>query len=101
VSTPVLRLVLVVASVAGIAGMIVSSIGDKSGPALAFGLLTGGAATALILVTSVERRREPADVELHAEVLEQRVNALVASGADEARVRALVADAVRLGRAGG
>ena len=76
--------------VAGIAGMIVSSIADNSGAALTFGVVTAVAVLVLIAVTAAgPRPLSDAD----AERLEQRIQQLVAAGADEAAVRALVRDA--------
>jgi hypothetical protein len=93
------RLVLVV-FVGGIAGMIVGSIADNNGVAVTFGLVTAVAALCLMLVTSVTAGTE-ASVrfdEAMAESMEQRIAALVADGADETAVRDLVRDAVLLGR---
>jgi hypothetical protein len=100
------RIVLAVC-VAGIAGMIVSSINDNNGAALTAGLLTAVAVLCLIVATAVTAH-DPARVgaaagddpeELGARV-ERGVQDLVGAGADEQRVRALVGDALRLGRAG-
>lgn len=93
-----LRRLLVASCVAGIAGMIVTSIADSAGGALAFGLLTGGAALALMAITAATGDGAVVDDEVLARTVEQRVADLVAAGADEPRVRDLVADAVRLGR---
>lgn len=93
-----LRRLLVVACIAGIAGMIVTSIADSAEGALAFGLLTGGAALALMAITAATGDGAVVDDEVLARTVEQRVVDLVAAGADEPRVRDLVADAVRLGR---
>jgi hypothetical protein len=79
-----IRRALVVVSVAGIAGMIATSIADSSGGALACGLVTGGAAVTLMALTAAARDGSVADE--------------VSAGAEERRVRELVADAVRLGR---
>ena len=85
---------------AGIAGMIVTSIADSADGALAFGLLTATAALGMILVTAVtDGGRARGDDEL-AEALEDRIDLLVEEGADERTLRALVRDAVRLGRQG-
>ncbi len=98
------RIVLAVC-VAGIAGMIVSSINDNNGAALTAGLLTAVAVLCLIVATAVTAH-DPAAVggvvgddpeELGARV-ERGVQDLVEAGADEQGVRALVGDAVRLGR---
>jgi hypothetical protein len=92
------RALVLAVFVGGIAGMIASSIADANGWALAFGLLTAGAAICLITVTAATGGGTVVDPELAGEALEDRVERLVAAGADEAEVRALVADAVRLGR---
>jgi hypothetical protein len=98
-SARTVRLVVVAVGVAGIAGMIVSSIADNADAALAFGLVLATAVVGLMLVTAVVSQQAPprAAEELGAAV-EGRVAALVAAGADEQEVRALVAEAVRLGR---
>jgi hypothetical protein len=88
--------------VIGIVGMIVGSIADNNGVAVTFGLVTAGAALALILITAVV----PSDAfsppvrfdEASAERIESAIAELVQAGADEDRVRQLVRDAVRLGR---
>jgi hypothetical protein len=96
------RLVIVV-FVAGIAGMIVGSIADNNGMAVTFGLVTAAAALGLILVTAVAdpsslgSRRGAVDDDAAASV-EEQVDRLVTSGADEHQVRELVRRAVSLGR---
>lgn len=96
----VIRPLVLVVFVGGIAGMIVGSIADNNGIAVTFGLVTAVAAICLMLVTSVTAGVE-ATVrfdEAMAESMEQRIGALVESGADEQAVRDLVRDAVLLGR---
>ena len=93
------RAVVLLVFVAGIAGMIASSIADSNGWALAFGLLTAGAALCLITVTAATGSASVPDPEAAGAALEARVERLVAGGADEDEVRALVAEAVRMGRA--
>ena len=86
--------------VGGIAGIIVTSIVDNNnGLVLTLGGCTTLAAVVLIAINAVSSR-ERIDVfdDADAEALEARIDALVASGADEAAVRALVRDAMRLGR---
>jgi multisubunit Na+/H+ antiporter MnhB subunit len=98
VSVLAIRRALVAVCVAGIAGMIVTSIADSPGGALTFGLLTAAAAFGMILVTSVTtggRARTDDDL---AESIEDRVVRLVDDGADERTIRALVRDAIQLGR---
>src|SRR3954453_2857927 len=84
--------------VAGIVGIIVTSIvNNNNGLVLTFGAAMTLAAIVLIAVNAVTSE-EPIDVfdEARAEQLEARIGELVAAGADEAEVRALVRDAQRL-----
>jgi hypothetical protein len=98
VSPVAIRWTLTAVCVGGIAGMIVTSIADSADGALAFGLLTAAAALGIILVTAVTNGgRARSDDDL-AEALEDRIEVLVELGADERALRALVRDAVRLGR---
>ena len=86
--------------VAGIAGLIISSVaGNNAGYVLSIGLVMVFAAIALLTYAAVtaNERIEPFD-EARAEQLEAQVAALVQSGAPEAQVRALVRDALRIGR---
>ena len=86
--------------VAGIAGLIISSVaGNNAGYVLSIGLVMVFAAIALLTYAAVtaKERIEPFD-EARAEQLEAQVAALVQSGAPEAQVRALVRDALRIGR---
>ena len=105
VSPRLVRRIVLVVFVLGIAGMIAGSIADNNGTAITFGLLTAVAALALVLVTSVappdalERTTGATEVdERLAADLESRIEALVAAGADEDAVRKLVGRAVELGR---
>jgi hypothetical protein len=82
----------------GIAGMIVTSIADSAGGALAFGLVTAAAVLCLVVVSTVAAGGAPADTETQAARVEALVAELVATGADEHTVRRLVGEAVRLGR---
>lgn len=94
--------------VAGIVGMILSSIRDSTGGAITFGLITAVAAITLVLVTSVSPRGalsgqggHPAEVdERVAADLEERVRSLIEAGADEDQVRRLVSRAIEFGRGG-
>jgi hypothetical protein len=99
VPVPTVRRLLVAVCLLGIPGMIVTSIADSTGGALAFGLATAAAVVGLILVTSVTAA--PATGDLLAEAAAERVEAevadLVAGGADEDAVRRVVRAAVRLG----
>jgi hypothetical protein len=103
-SPRVVRWLLALVCVAGIAGMIISSIAGSTGGALTFGLTVAVASLGLILVTTVlgpggfrSRATAPVDDDL-AQDVERRVDALVAAGADESALRALVRAAVHLGR---
>lgn len=98
------RRVVVTVCVVGIAGMIVGSVTDDNGVALTFGLLTAGAVACLIVATAVAGPAaggsgRAVDDEQAARV-ERLVGQLVAAGAEEPLVRALVKAAVRLGRGG-
>ncbi|MCU1503251.1 MAG: hypothetical protein JWM12_2605 [Ilumatobacteraceae bacterium] len=86
--------------VCGIAGIIVTSIvNNNNALVLTFGGGMTLAAVVLIAINSVtNRERIDAFAEADAEQLEARIDALVAGGADEIAVRALVRDAMRLGR---
>jgi hypothetical protein len=97
-SPKAVRRVVVAVFVVGVAGIIGLSIAEENDGALAFGLLTAVAAVVLIAVTAVTTPRRAADPEALAARLEDRIQALVAAGADEAEVRRLVRDAVALGR---
>jgi hypothetical protein len=86
--------------VAGIAGLIIASVnGNNAGYVLSIGL--GMVLAAISLLThgavTAKDRLAPFD-EATAEQLEAQVAALVAAGAPEPQVRALVRDAMRLGR---
>lgn len=85
---------------AGIAGLIIASIdGNNAGVILTIGLGITLAAVAL-LTTGAVAAKDRIDVfdEADAERLEARIAALVAAGVDEGELRALVRDAMRLGR---
>ena len=84
---------MIVVCVAGIAGMIVSSIADNNAVALTVGLLTAAAVLCLIVATAVSKTTEAPGEEVEA-----RVASLVAAGADEGEVRGLVRAAVQLGQ---
>lgn len=86
--------------VAGIAGIIIATInGNNAGVILTIGLAIVLAAVALLTATSVgaTRRIEVFD-DAAAEKLERMVMALVADGADETAVRALVRETRRVGQ---
>ena len=91
--------------VVGIAGMIVGSIADNNnGVVVTFGLITAVSIIVLMAVATTARSLEARQVaaagvdEALAEDIETKVQALVASGADEASVRDLVGKATRLHR---
>ena len=86
--------------IGGIAGMIISSVnGNNNGWVVTFGVLTMVAGLSLFSATAAVRR-DRIDVfeEADAERLEGRVQRLVDAGAEEAEVRDLVREAMRLGR---
>ncbi|MDQ1375534.1 MAG: hypothetical protein QOJ09_2872 [Actinomycetota bacterium] len=87
------RVAVIVVCVAGIAGMIVSSIADKTGAALTFGVIIAVAVLVLIAVTASGPQPVSED---DAARLEASIQQLVAAGADEAAVRDLVRQARRL-----
>lgn len=95
------RRVVIAVCIAGIAGMIVSSIADNNGAALTAGLVTAVAVLCLIVATAVSGGRVAADahLELLAGDVETRVAKVVAQGVPEDDARDLVRAAVKLGRA--
>ena len=85
---------------AGVAGIIIATInGNNAGVILSIGLAIVLAAVAMLTANSVGVTRH-IDVfdEAAAEKLERMVMDLVANGADETRVRALVRETRRLGQ---
>jgi len=101
VSPRAVRRVVIGLCAMGVAGMIVASIVNDNGVALTFGLITVGAVACLMVATAVagpgSARSLPPD-EARAERVERLVGQLVAAGAEAPLVRALVREAVRLGR---
>ena len=102
-SASVVRRVVLAVCVVGIAGMIVTNIAGNSGGSITFGLITAAAVLCSIVATAVSVRPPGgATGEELAEELGERVEARIASlaeaGVEEDELRALVADAVRLGR---
>ena len=86
--------------VAGIAGLIISSVaGNNAGIVLSVGLAIVIAAVVLLTYGAVtpKERLEPFE-DATAEALEAQVAELVAEGAPEEKVRALVRDAMRAAR---
>jgi hypothetical protein len=95
--------------VAGIAGMIVTSILNHNGAAVTFGLVTAVAVLCSMVATAVasgtagpprhpDASGPPARAEVLAPLVEGQIRSLVDAGADEMAVRSLVGEAVRLGR---
>lgn len=84
----------------GIAGLIVSSIrGNNNGIVLSFGAFIAVAVMVLLTHSAVlGTDRIDAFDDAVAETLEAQIIAVVAQGADEHTVRALVRDALRAGR---
>jgi hypothetical protein len=92
--------VCAVVFVAGIAGLIASSVaGNNNGVVVTIGSITAIAAIVHITVSTVTATSR-VDVfdEARAERLEDDVQALVSAGADERAVRSLVREAMQLGR---
>jgi hypothetical protein len=128
VTVGAVRVTALVICAGGIIGMIVTSILNHNGAAVTFGLITAVAIVcsmvAKAVATSTEQRllgqagglaavpgeatkaadgapataTAGAPAEPLAEEVERRVQAIVSGGADEAAVRQLVGEAVRLGR---
>jgi hypothetical protein len=109
ISARVVRWTAIGVCVAGIAGMIVTSALDRNGAAITFGLVTAVAILCSMVATSVAADTiqptgpslapgvdEP--IEAMATIVEEQVQVLVATGADENAIRRLVGEAVRLGR---
>ena len=93
------RLVIVVC-VGGVAGMIVSSIADRTGAAMTFGLVTAVAVLCLMVATAVSAQTHgDRGGDEQAARVEATIRRLVEAGADEDDLRRLVGDAVALGRA--
>ena len=115
ISAKVVRLIAIVVCAGGIVGMIVTSALNHNGAAITFGIVTAVAILCSMVGTAVAadavahgpggpgRRHAPGDQpyppEKLAEIVEQQIDTIVRSGADETTVRQLVGEAVRLGRA--
>jgi hypothetical protein len=101
VNLSILRVIVAVVCGLGIAGMIVGSLADNNnGAVVTFGLVTAVSILVLMAFSYASRSgsgRAGLDETLAARV-EDRIQGLVSAGADEGDVRALVGDAVRLGR---
>lgn len=108
-SVKAVRRIVLAICIGGIAGMIASSVADHTGAALTFGLITAAAVLCAMVATAVtsgaERRGRDRQVQAvvndaQAAEVERLVGRLVGQGAGEDDVRALVSEAVRLGRGG-
>ncbi|MCP5026157.1 MAG: MFS transporter [Actinomycetia bacterium] len=101
-SPHLVRRVVLVVCAAGIIGMIVGSIADRTGVAISFGIMTALAVLGLILVTSVAGPEafggSRAIPEREAAAVDIAIDELVAAGADEEQVRELVRRSLVLGR---
>lgn len=96
----VIRTICIVIFVAGIAGMIVTSInGNNVGVVTTIGMTTAVSALVLLTASTVATRRR-LDVfdDALAERIEGQIVDLARDGAGEDRLRRLVADAIDLGR---
>ena len=99
-SLRVIRIVCIMIFVAGIAGMIITSInGNNVGLVTTIGLTTAISALVLMTASTVANKRS-LDVfdDAKAERIERRIAELCEKGADEAELRALVRDSIDLGR---
>ena len=96
----IIKVICFVIFLSGIPALIVSSIaGNNAGWVVTFGMVTAIAALILIAVSAVSAKtRIDTFDEVIAERIEQRVRELVASGASESDVRALIRDAIELSR---
>ena len=95
-----IRVLCGVIFVSGIAGLIISSIaGNNVGVVTTIGLITSLAAIVLLTASTIAaNKRIDAFDDAAAEQLERNVDALIASGTNEASLRAIVRDAINLGR---
>lgn len=94
-----IRIACAATFIAGIAGMIFSSVdGNNVGRVTTFGVLSAVGALVL-LATSTNTSDHHVDVfdEAVAERLERQISSLVADGTDESTLRRLVRDAFRFG----
>jgi len=90
----VVRRLVVTVCVAGIGGMIAGSVADNNGVAITAGIVTAIAVLCLMVATAVTGGATVGSGERVEELAED----LVAEGADEAAVRDLIREAVKLGR---
>jgi hypothetical protein len=95
----VLRIVVIVVCVTAIAGMVAGSVANNDGLAITSGLVAGVAVVVLMAATFGAREAGAGPVdEGRGAALEAQIQALVDCGTDETALRALVGEAVRLGR---
>ena len=95
------RIVCALIFVGGIVTMIVTSVASNNmGVMITTGLVTAVAAIVLLAVSSAVQGKPLGGIadDMASERVEQRIDQLVAGGADEATIRSLVRDSVRLGR---
>ena len=94
------RYVVIGLCAVGIVGMIVASVaGNNNGWVVTFGLLAVVSVVVLMAFSAANRGATAAAVDDSvAARVERQIQSLVETGADETAVRALVRDAVRLGR---
>lgn len=93
-SAKAVRQFVIIVCAAGIGGMIAGSIADNNGIAITAGIVTAIAVLCLIVATSVTGGATVGS----GERVEELAGDLVADGADEATVRDLIREAVKLGR---
>ena len=95
-----IRIVCAAVFVAGIGGIIATSIvSNNNGGIIGIGLVTSIAAIVLLTASTIAaNKRIDAFDEVAAEQLERQVAALVASGANEDAVREAIRAAIDLGR---
>ena len=100
---PIIRLIRTASAVifvASIAGLIVSSVnGNNEGWVLSIGMVSAITAIILMVASAVaSTTRHPDFSDVLAESIEDRIQRLVAAGADEAEVREIARMSVKLGR---
>lgn len=93
-SAQAVRRFVITVCVAGIAGMIAGSVADNNGIAITAGIVTAIAVLCLMVATAVTGGATVGS----GERVEELAGDLVADGADEAAVRDLIREAVKLGR---
>ena len=95
-----IRVLCALIFVAGIAGIIVTSIvSNNNGGIISIGLVTSIAAVVLLTASTIAtNKRIDAFDDVAAEQLEQQVAALIATGANEDALREAIRAAIDLGR---